>query len=335
MRLHSLIPIIPTNLVSALEDCGIKIDTDLLFFDGTNVELLAKLPPGIVSLRELEEYTSLVAEHASAPAIRADQELEVALLRQRENALNISCGVQELDALVEGFGGGRVFEISGEKGSGKTALALQISLCMLAAHANTAVLWMDTCGDFSLERTLRVASELNIEEATSTVLERLQVSLVLNIETAQNLVSELCSSTASELGAPRIRCIVIDSITPLLAPSLTAFSAQGHATMSTFMRELRDLARTHYFTFLVVNNTSSYLPHNPDSAFASTTRKPALGPSFTFLTDCTLWLAKSKNIEETEGATSMHVAEVFRSRMTQSKRWCSFKIHRGVLYSTT
>lgn len=120
MRLHSLIPTIPANLVSALEACGIKTDTDLLFFDGSNVDILAKLPPGTVSLREFEKYASLVAEHASAPAIRGDQELAAVLLRQREKSLDISCGVQELDALVGGFGNGRVFEISGEKGSGKT-----------------------------------------------------------------------------------------------------------------------------------------------------------------------------------------------------------------------
>lgn len=334
MRLHSFIPTIPSHLVSALEDCGIKTDTDLLFFDGSNIDILAKLPPGIVSLREFEEYTSLVAEHASAPATRGDQELETVLLRQDENAADVSCGVQELDALVGGFGGGRVFEISGEKGSGKTALALQISLRMLTAHANTSVLWMDTCGGFSAERTLRLANELNAE-AASTVLERLQVSLVLNIETAQDLIADLHSlmDAGTEPGTPRPRCIVIDSVTPLLAPLLTAFSAQGHATMTSFMRELRNLARTYYLTFLVINDTSSCLPHNPDSVFAFTTRKPALGPSFTFLTDCTLWLSKTKNTQEAREGTSMHVAEVFRSRTTQSKTWCSFKIRRGVLYS--
>jgi len=128
MRLHSLVPTIPAHLVSALENCGIKTDTDILFFDGSNIDILAKLPSGIVSLREFEEYTSLVAEHASAPATRGDQELETVLLRQYENAVDISCGVRELDALVEGFGGGRVFEISGEKGSGKTVRPRDISL---------------------------------------------------------------------------------------------------------------------------------------------------------------------------------------------------------------
>ncbi|KIK25528.1 hypothetical protein PISMIDRAFT_677165 [Pisolithus microcarpus 441] len=165
MRLRTLVPTIPADLVSAFESCGIKTDTDLLFFDGSNLELLAKLPRGLVTCtRELDKYVSLVAERASAPAIRGDEEVEVVLRKQRENAfLELSSGVRELDELVGGFGGGRVFEISGEQGSGKTALALQISLRLLIAQPNTSVLWIDTCGDFSVGRTARVASELGAE----------------------------------------------------------------------------------------------------------------------------------------------------------------------------
>lgn len=101
--------------------------------------------------------------------------------------------------------------------------------------------------------------------------------------------------------------------------------------MTTFMQDLRDFARTHYFTFLVVNDTSAVVQQNSDPTFSSATRKPALGPSFTFLTDCTLWLSKHGDIEGE--SASMHEAEVIRSRMTQSKTWCTFKIRGGVLYS--
>lgn len=68
---------------------------------------------------------------------------------------------------------------------------------------------MDTTGDFSVERTSQVAQQLDGEvtipafislnqsedlEDSSTVLERLQVSLVLNIETAHTLLEDLESS---------------------------------------------------------------------------------------------------------------------------------------------
>lgn len=334
MRLHTLIPTLPADLVSAFESCGIKTDTDLLFFDGSNIELFAKLPRGLVTCGELDKYVSLVAERASAPGIRGDEELESALRKQREYALEISSGVSELDELVGGFGSGRVFEISGEKESGKTALALQISLRLLIAYPDTSVLWMDTCGDFSVDRTTRVANQLGAEDV-SAVLERLQVALVLNIGDAQSLVADLRerADAGSRAGGPRVRCVIIDSITPLLAPSLSNISAHGHATMTTFIQDLRDFARTHYFTFLVVNDTSAVVQQNSNSPFVSAIRKPALGPSFTFLTDCTLWLVKHGDVEGEPA--SMHEAEVIRSRMMQSKTWCTFNIREGILYSAT
>ena len=54
--------------------------------------------------------------------------------------------------------------------------------------------------------------------------------------------------------------------------------------------------------------------------------KPALGPSFTFLTDETLWLSNAQNLlskgqqdAETMGA-KVFIAEVFRSHSTVSSR---------------
>lgn len=132
---------------------------------------------------------------------------------------------------------------------------------------------------------------------------------------------------ASVLPNPRVRLVIIDAVTPLLAPSLSAVSSHGHAIMSTFMRHLRTMARSHYLAFLVslytvhialsnslkiVNNTSASHPHDP----SSTTRKPALGPSFTFLTDCTIWLARHDGAANAEAGSSIHVAEIFKSRST-------------------
>lgn len=143
-----------------------------------------------------------------------------------------------------------------------------------------------------------------------------------------------CQANASP--NPRARLVIIDSVTSLLAPSLSAVSSHGHAIMTTFMQHLRIMARSYYLTFLVsiytfyitlsnpleiVNNTSASHPHNPLSAFSSTTRKPALGPSFTFLTDCTIWLVRHEGMTNAEAGSSMHVAEIFKSRTTVSLRF--------------
>ncbi|KAF9223515.1 P-loop containing nucleoside triphosphate hydrolase protein [Gyrodon lividus] len=334
MRLQSLIPIIPSDLVAALETCGIRTDTDLLF-SGTTIEVLQKLPSGVISLADLEKYTGLIVESASAPGVRGDNHYAEELRRRYEDATDLASGVGELDALVGGFGNSRVFEISGERGSGKTALALQIALRLLVTHTQASVLWMDTTGDFSVERTTQIAQQLD-GEGSATTLERLQVSLVLNIESAHAVLEDLRSSLAVCAVPNRhllVHLVVIDSVTPLLAPSLSAVSSHGHAMMTTFMQHLRVLARTYSLTFLIMNNTSASAPYNPVSALSSTARKPALGPSFTFLTDCTLWLVHHEGVNNAEAESTTHVAEVCRSRTTRSRTWCTFKIQHGLLRS--
>ncbi|KAI9567346.1 P-loop containing nucleoside triphosphate hydrolase protein [Boletus coccyginus] len=344
MRLQSLIPTIPSDLVAVLEACGIRTDADILF-SGTPIDILQRLPPGVISLADLKPYIALVAESASARGISGDELYTEELQRRHAHDMDITCGVEELDALVNGFGGGRVLEISGDRGSGKTLLVSQVALRLLAAYKEASVLWMDTTGDFSAERTGRIAQEL-FGEGSSTVLERIQVSLVLDIETARALLEDLESSlSASTLPSPRVRLVIIDSVTSLLAPSLSAVSSHGHAIMTTFMQHLRSMARSYYLAFLVsvytshmassnslevVNNTAGS-PQNP----LSTTRKPALGPSFTFLTDCTIWLARQDTATNADAGSSIHVAEILRSRSTRSRTWCTFKIQNGVLRPAT
>lgn len=132
MRLQSLIPTIPSDLVAILENCGIKTDADLLF-SGTPIDILQRLPPGVVSLADLKTYTELVAERASVRGIRGDELYTEELQRRHEYDTDITCGVDELDALVSGFGNGRVFEISGDRGSGKTVWMTPVNYHIFSA----------------------------------------------------------------------------------------------------------------------------------------------------------------------------------------------------------
>lgn len=58
-----------------------------------------------------------------------------------------------------------------------------------------------------------------------------------------------------ELSSTMNRYIVIDSITPLLGPQLSAESAEGHAAMVNFMRYLRNIARNYGVLFFVSCST--------------------------------------------------------------------------------
>jgi len=117
MRLSAFVPTLPVDLVTCLEECGIRTEADLLF-SGSVLDIFRRLPPGTVSLYELTNYTALVAKMASATGICAVDLLSLADVNQGND--DFLSGVSELDELLGGFGGSRVLEISGDKGSGKT-----------------------------------------------------------------------------------------------------------------------------------------------------------------------------------------------------------------------
>ena len=66
----------------------------------------------------------------------------------------------------------------------------------------------------------------------------------------------------------------------------------------------------------VINNATSVAPapHNPHSAFSTTVAKPALGPSFAFLTDATIWLSQYGEKARTNEDRTTYIAEIFRSK---------------------
>jgi RAD51-like protein 3 len=117
MRL-SLYPCLPENIVSSLDQIGIRTDSDLLF-PSTTADILRRLPPGTMNIQDLRHYTAQIIEESSALGVRGDVLLSLERAKQ-EQKLDFASGVINLDALLNGFGGSRVFEVSGEKASGKT-----------------------------------------------------------------------------------------------------------------------------------------------------------------------------------------------------------------------
>ncbi|RPD59693.1 P-loop containing nucleoside triphosphate hydrolase protein [Lentinus tigrinus ALCF2SS1-6] len=351
MRIQQLVPPLSADLAQALQEIGIKTDTDLLLAHDP-LTIFAKLPAGHgVSLRQFRDALAQVAELASAPVAYGDKLFEQEMKRQEDIYVeDMLLGVPEVDALLGGFNPPRVIELSGDAGSGKTALALQVALRHLTRTANSSVLWIDTGGEFSPERVALLVEKLEGPYST-TALERLQVSLAFDIEAAhevleavrQALSAAADSDAAGEVydsasASPVTRCIVVDSITSLLGPMLSATSSQGHAIMTTFMRQLRAFADSFSLTILVINTSTKVGPRNtyvanPEAVF-ETGRKPGLGPSFTFMTDTTLWLTRrSRDEQEGDADSTVHTAEVFRSRITRSKTWAPFRIRNGLLVS--
>ncbi|KAM5539255.1 hypothetical protein V8D89_007128 [Ganoderma adspersum] len=339
MRLQNCVPPLRPEVVQALQDIGVKTDTDLLLADDP-ISIFTKLPPGHgISLKDFNLIVAQVAEIAAAVPVHGDKLLERETKR-REDVFteDLLVGLPDVDALLGGFSPPHVVELSGDPGSGKTALALQVTLRHLANAGDSSVLWVDSGGEFSPERVALLLEQLG-GPYSATALERLQVSLAFDIEAVHEVLEELRQSltVVQRDGGQGTRCIVIDSITSLLGPMLTATSSQGHATMTTFMRQLRALAELFSLTIIVINSSTSLgqrnpKPRNPDAVF-EIKRKPALGPSFTFLTDATLWLSKRRpdRDDRVDDGSTLHTVEVFRSRITRSKTWARFKIKDGLI----
>lgn len=167
--------------------------------------------------------------------------------------------------------------------------------------------------------------------------------------------------------ASRFRIVVLDTVTMLLGPQLSAVSSQGnvtpplspsspceyicqavrgeadedhnrlplgHAEMTTFMRLLREAAQKHGLCILVrIRSLSLASPpfwisvkaQNLDERAyqmlndATAAGRPALGASFTFMADATLWLASVPGQDR-----ELRTAEVLRSRVSVRRMFSLF-----------
>jgi len=313
MRLSNLVPSLPAPLVASLEANGIRTEVDLLFSAST-FDIFRRLPAGTVTLQELINYTSVAAELCAAPGVSA-YEVFSQEEAARSNEVELQSGNSELDALLQGLGGRKVIELSGDKGSGKSVLALNLLLHHLKSCSGSNAIWIDTTGEFSPERTSDI---LDTKQIPTSVLQRFQVSLAFDIGAVQTLLEDL-----HQLNDPHLRFLVLDCITPLLGPLLSAVSAQGHAIMTDFMRQLQTFAQNLGATVIVINNTAS-------TGIGSSDRKPALGPSFILMTDTTLWLQRNQNVEDDDSL--VHSISVLKSRSIPTCDPVPFRISNNALY---
>ena len=99
------------ELVTALEQSGIRTDTDLLF-SRTPLEVFHSLPNGKISLNDFLESINVVTEAVSALGMRAIDAIT--------QDARVETGVATFDQLVGQSSRQGVIEISGARESGKT-----------------------------------------------------------------------------------------------------------------------------------------------------------------------------------------------------------------------
>ncbi|KAI5827706.1 P-loop containing nucleoside triphosphate hydrolase protein, partial [Schizophyllum commune Tattone D] len=298
MRLAASLSIAP-EVSEALASLGVLTDTDLLFGLPPH-ELIARLPPGTITLRQLQGAIESISAASSSQGLSVDDLLSrSAAVQQKSGAdssSHASTGLPDLDTMLGngGFVEGRVYEISGDKRTGKTCLALNTVINYSVRYDDCYACWVDTTGEFTVEKAMQVLGAAT-DDPYATALDRFEVSLAFDVSTMFDVLQTLRTSSSYR----KVRFLVVDTIWKLLSPLFSNFSAQGHAIMTDLMHQLRQCAQDLSLTVLVLNNSSSLTPREgpkaPNlSAFEAATRRPGLGPSFQFMTDTTLWLSQAE-----------------------------------------
>lgn len=148
----------------------------------------------------------------------------------------------------------------------------------------------------------------------------------------------------------QVGMLILDTISAAVGPVLSKSQIQGQALLSTFMQSLHHLTGRHHLCTILVNTAVGINPSkNPEyqrrpeehvSIFSSTMGKPALGKTFTYLTDTSIFLSAVPKTSEdatvacADGGGSFQkafVLEVLKDKHgSREGRWAAFEIADGI-----
>lgn len=149
-----------------------------------------------------------------------------------------------------------------------------------------------------------------------------------------------------------IGMVIFDTITNVVSAMMAKSQVQGQALLVSFMRSLHHLTSRHHICTILTNaavgrNPSNYpeYQHGPRedvSIFSSTMGKPALGKTFTYLVDTSIFLSTVPKTSDDAaiafgdgGEAPLYqkalIVEVLKDRCgTREGRWAAFEIAAGV-----
>ena len=113
--------------------------------------------------------------------------------------------------------------------------------------------------------------------------------------------------------------LIIDNITQVAAPLLKNNLAQGQALLSSFMRSLSHLTKTHHLCTILHNHATSniYIKEETPSIFSSCTVRPALGKTFAYTLDTHMLLHRAPRGADDAKAVYGGVGADRRQRLAQ------------------
>jgi len=141
----------------------------------------------------------------------------------------ISTGIKKIDQFLDGgIKNGIITDIFGATGTGKTQLAIQISINSLLQGGN--VLFQDTTGKFRPERMLDFIKSRNLDP---NILDRVKVARITNTSEQINYLSKIKEDSFA--------LVVIDNITDLFSYEFSK-DVQNLEKNIIFMQYMHDLS---------------------------------------------------------------------------------------------
>ncbi|KAG8931195.1 hypothetical protein FRC02_003091 [Tulasnella sp. 418] len=324
------------DIIRELSNAGFKTSADLLFADSP-ANTYNKLPQGLMTYSAFLHLLDCLTAFASAQIFSSSDvyEHETAVEAARFGG---ETGMRQLDQLFSGVSG--IYGVIELSGGVSTVIALTILLRHLTLNPEHSSRWIDCNSDFFVDKAALILDKME-GPGKDTALERLRVHIcnddVKDLNNALFHLGSQLDRTWEDSARPcRTRFLVVGSMNSFFSPSLSTLSSQGHADLTAFMHQLSSFAQNYKLTVFVLNNTVASTPRNPLSAFVSAVTKPGLGPTFTYLTDTTIFINNAEKVfgehdetltrlrkREMEGIT-VYVAEILRSRHTMASDWCPF-----------
>ena len=155
----------------------------------------------------------------------------------------ISTGLKKLDQFLGGgIKEGLITDVYGSNGTGKTQLALQISLNVLKNGGQ--VLFQDTTNEFRPERLVEMMRK---QEISSALLEKIKVGLITN--TTQQI------QYLSKISIKNFSLIIIDNVTDLFSfeYSKKEHALEKHIFFMKYMHDLSNIAINTKIPIIVTN----------------------------------------------------------------------------------
>ena len=142
----------------------------------------------------------------------------------------INTGIKKLDQLLDGgIKNGIITDIFGANGTGKTQLAMQISINSLKQGGK--ILFLDTTGEFRPERMLEIIKSQNLN---SSLLDNVSVGRITNTAEQIQFLSKLTQMNNFSL-------VVIDNVSDLFSFEYSK-KEQTLEKNSSFMKYMHDLS---------------------------------------------------------------------------------------------